>query len=96
MIDFRNICKSFSGKDILRDITLRINPGERVGIVGPNGAGKSTLFSILMGEQSPDSGSIAIPKNHRIGIMRQHIDHNELSRDAMRACTDRANELSKG
>ena len=96
MIDFRNICKSFSGKDILRDITLRINPGERVGIVGPNGAGKSTLFSILMGEQSPDSGSIAIPKNHRIGIMRQHIDHNELSRPLLDFTADAIPELKSG
>ena len=96
MIDFRNICKSFSGKDILRDVTLRINPGERVGIVGPNGAGKSTLFSILMGEQSPDSGSIAIPKNHRIGIMRQHIDHSELSRSLIDFTADAIPELKSG
>ena len=96
MIDFRNICKSFSGKDILRDITLRINPGERVGIVGPNGAGKSTLFSILMGEQSPDSGSIAIPRNHRIGIMRQHIDHRELARPLLEFTADAIPELKSG
>ena len=93
MIDFRNICKSFSGKDILRDVTLRINPGERVGVVGPNGAGKSTLFSILIGELSPDSGSIAIPKNHRIGLMRQHIDHRELSRPLLDFTADAIPEL---
>ncbi len=96
MIDFRNICKSFSGKDILRDVTLRINPGERVGVVGPNGAGKSTLFSILIGELSPDSGSIAIPKNHRIGLMRQHIDHRELSRSLMEFTADAIPELKSG
>ena len=96
MIDFRNICKSFSGKDILRDVTLRINPGERVGVVGPNGAGKSTLFSILIGELSPDSGSIAIPKNHRIGLMRQHIDHRELSRSLLDFTADAIPELKSG
>ena len=96
MIDFRNICKSFSGKDILRDVTLRINPGERVGVVGPNGAGKSTLFSILIGELSPDSGSIAIPKNHRIGLMRQHIDHRELTRSLLDFTADAIPELKSG
>ena len=96
MIDFRNICKSFSGKDILRDVTLRINPGERVGVVGPNGAGKSTLFSILIGELSPDSGSIAIPRNHRIGLMRQHIDHRELTRSLIDFTSDAIPELKSG
>ena len=96
MIDFRGICKSFAGKDILRDVTFRINPGERVGVVGPNGAGKSTLFAILMGELSPDSGTVALPRDHRIGVMRQHIDHSELPRELLEFTADAIPELKTG
>ena len=96
MIDFRGICKSFAGKDILRDVTFRVNPGERVGVVGPNGAGKSTLFAILTGELSPDSGTVAVPRDHRIGVMRQHLDHSELPRELLEFIADAIPELKTG
>ena len=54
MIDFTGICKSYGKQDIFDNVSFRINPGERVGIVGPNGMGKTTLFQILTGEISPD------------------------------------------
>ncbi len=77
MIDFANINKSFGEKDILRDASFRINPGERVGIVGPNGAGKSTIFYMILDEMEPDSGSISLPKNMRISCLRQHLEDSD-------------------
>ena len=71
MIDFQGVSKSYSGEYILKDVSFRINDGERVGIVGPNGAGKSTLFNLISGVIAPDCGNIAIPRDHRLGIMRQ-------------------------
>jgi branched-chain amino acid transport system ATP-binding protein len=54
----RGLCKSFGGLKVASDIDLVVEPGERRLIIGPNGAGKTTLFNLVMGELTPDSGSI--------------------------------------
>ncbi len=55
-----DISKSFDGRPILKKLSLKVYPGECVGILGPNGCGKTTLFSMCIGEQSIDSGKIYI------------------------------------
>lgn len=55
-----DIYKRYGMVDALRGVTLRIAPGEVVGLVGDNGAGKSTLMKILAGAETPDSGSICL------------------------------------
>ena len=62
VIDAEEVSKSFGERAIIRDFTLRIQRGDRIGIVGPNGAGKTTLLKLLTGELAPDSGSIRIAK----------------------------------
>ena len=74
MIDFTGICKSYGKQDIFDNVSFRINPGERVGIVGPNGMGKTTMFQILTGEISADKGEAVIPKKARLGYLRQQLD----------------------
>ena len=54
----RGISKSFDGRPVLKNLSLKVFPGECVGILGPNGCGKTTLFSICIGEQSQESGKI--------------------------------------
>ncbi len=49
---------AFSGRAIIRDFSVRIMRGDRIGLVGPNGIGKSTLIRVLLGEQAPDSGTV--------------------------------------
>ncbi|MCF7853984.1 MAG: ATP-binding cassette domain-containing protein [Candidatus Pacebacteria bacterium] len=83
MIDFQNITKSFGMGDVLRDVTFRVNAGERVGVTGPNGAGKSTIFALITGEISPDSGSFHIPKDLRIGHLRQQLNPHEVKRSIL-------------
>ena len=73
MIDFFNVYKSYPSQDILINADLRVNPGERIGIVGPNGAGKSTLFALITKDISPDKGTVSVPANARIGYLRQHL-----------------------
>ena len=77
MIDFINVKKSFVDKDILKEANFRINKGERAGVVGPNGAGKSTLFNMIIGEAEPDKGEIKLPKNMRIGYLKQQLQPAE-------------------
>jgi ATP-binding cassette subfamily F protein uup len=57
-----HVTKSFDGRTIIKDFSLRIQRGDRIGIVGGNGAGKSTLLKLLIGEIEPDSGKITRAK----------------------------------
>ena len=73
MIEFRNISIHFGTQDVLSEIALQVNKGEHVGIVGPNGAGKTTLFSLITGEILPYRGDVLMPKNLRVGYVRQQL-----------------------
>ncbi|MEJ5918865.1 ABC transporter ATP-binding protein [Corynebacterium sp. H78] len=56
----RNIAHSFAGREVLRDIMLRVAPGEIVGLVGPSGSGKTTLGRILTGRITPRAGAVTV------------------------------------
>ena len=60
MLDIKKIGKSYSGRSVLRDISITLKRGEIVGLLGPNGAGKTTLFYIVSGIVNPDYGDISI------------------------------------
>jgi energy-coupling factor transporter ATP-binding protein EcfA2 len=63
MLTVSQLSKSFAGRAVFDNVSLQVNRGDRIGLVGPNGAGKSTLFALLLGDVSPDKGTIAIEKN---------------------------------
>lgn len=65
--------KSYGTHDILRGVSLQINPGEHVGLVGRNGAGKTTIFRLVSGEESPDSGDVVRARGVRLGLLAQHV-----------------------
>jgi ATP-binding cassette, subfamily F, member 3 len=73
MIRIQNLSKSYGAQTLLDDISFNINPREKVGLVGRNGHGKTTLMRILTGEEQPESGSIEITKNYRIGYISQNL-----------------------
>ncbi|OIP56001.1 MAG: ABC transporter ATP-binding protein [Helicobacteraceae bacterium CG2_30_36_10] len=77
MIQLVNISKSFSSQELFSNLNFKLNSGNRVGLVGRNGSGKSTLFKIILGEESPDSGDVIIPKGYKIGTLKQHLTFNE-------------------
>ena len=77
MLNIHNLSVSFQGEYLFEEITYRLNNGDRVGLVGKNGAGKSTMLRIISGEQSYDTGSIAIEKEISIGFLKQDIDFVE-------------------
>ncbi len=62
------VCKSFGDRPIIKDFTLRITRGDRIGLVGANGAGKTTLLKLLTGELAPDSGTVTLAKTLQ-GVM---------------------------
>ena len=58
VIDAEHVNKSFGDRMVIKDLTLRVQRGDRIGVIGPNGAGKTTLLKLLTGELEPDSGRI--------------------------------------
>jgi ATP-binding cassette subfamily F protein uup len=58
VIDAKGVTKRYGDRTVIRDLTLRVQRGDRIGIVGANGAGKTTLLKLLTGEIQPDEGSI--------------------------------------
>ncbi|HUP67051.1 MAG TPA: ATP-binding cassette domain-containing protein [Sphingomicrobium sp.] len=62
VIDAEDVSKSFGDRTIIRDFSLRVQRGDRIGLVGANGAGKTTLLKLLTGELQPDSGTVTLAK----------------------------------
>src|SRR3546814_15324883 len=56
------VTKAFGERTVIKDFSLRIQRGDRIGIVGANGAGKTTLLTLLTGEIAPDSGAVTLAK----------------------------------
>src|SRR5579863_957489 len=69
-----SVSKSFGSRMLFEKISLGISDGERLGLIGPNGSGKSTLLKILSGRLEPDSGTISMRRNIRIGYVPQEVD----------------------
>jgi len=74
MLNIHNLSISFQGTYLFEDITFKLSPGDRIGLIGKNGAGKSTMLKILSKEIEPDSGQIAADKNLSMGFLKQDID----------------------
>ncbi len=62
VIDAKGVTKRFGERAIVKDFTLRVTRGDRIGVVGANGAGKTTLLKLLTGEMEPDEGTVARAK----------------------------------
>jgi len=77
LIQLSNISKSFAKQELFSNLNFRLNSGNRVGLVGKNGSGKSTLFKLILDEEHCDDGEILIPKNYKIGTLKQHLEFNE-------------------
>src|SRR3546814_13392597 len=65
VIDADRVTKRYGERAIVKDFTLRIQRGDRIGVVGANGAGKTTLLKLLTGESGPDESPIRRPKHQR-------------------------------
>jgi len=89
IIDAKGVAKSFGDKQVVRDFTLRIHRGDRVGIVGPNGAGKTTLLNLLTGLATPDAGNVKMGT----GLELARLDQN---RAALHPEDSLANALTGG
>lgn len=71
LLSVSNVKKAFGPDEILKGVTFRLDPRERVALVGRNGAGKTTLLKILTGQYEPDSGSMTLSRGAKVGYLRQ-------------------------
>lgn len=74
MISAHGLSKAYGAQILFEDASFTVNKGERVGLVGRNGHGKTTLFRLIVGVESPDEGSITIPRGYRLGYVKQETD----------------------
>lgn len=74
VLEAKSLAKSYGEATIVRDFSIRLQRGDRLGIVGPNGAGKTTLLSLLTGQMQPDSGHLRLGANLEIASLEQHRD----------------------
>lgn len=77
LMTLENICKSYSEKTLLENISFGINEGEKIGIIGVNGTGKSTLLKIIAGVEVPDNGTVTKANRVRVEYLPQNPDYNE-------------------
>ena len=80
VIDSVDVSKSYDEKLLYENLEFKLPPAGIVGVVGPNGAGKTTLFRMIMGQETPDSGSFSVGETVKIAYVdQQHadIDHNK-------------------
>jgi branched-chain amino acid transport system ATP-binding protein len=80
VLKLENICKDFSGLEILSGISLQVQSGERHAIIGPNGAGKSTLFNVITGFYQPSRGRIFFQEKDITGWPSHRIARLGLAR----------------
>lgn len=77
VIEAKHIFKSFGSRDIVKDFSVRIIKGNKIGIVGPNGAGKTTLIKLLTRRLEPDGGFVRLGKN----LEEAYFDQNRITLD---------------
>ena len=73
VLDIENLHYEIGGQELLHDVTWRLGPGDRVGLVGVNGAGKTTLLKLIQGTLQPSSGLIKRGKTVKIAILSQEV-----------------------
>jgi ATPase subunit of ABC transporter with duplicated ATPase domains len=71
VIDLAGLAKSYGARTLFEDVSLKLVPGSRYGLVGANGSGKTTLLEIIAGDEPATEGSVNIAKTARVGVLRQ-------------------------
>jgi ATP-binding cassette subfamily F protein uup len=71
VFEAEGVSKAYGGAPVVRDLTLRVQRGDRIGLVGPNGAGKTTLLRMLLGDVTPDAGEVRRGANVQVAYYDQ-------------------------
>jgi ATP-binding cassette subfamily F protein uup len=98
VVDVENATVRLGDRDILRDVTWRLGPGDRVGVLGPNGAGKSTLLRVVTGDLAPAAGRVRIGRTVVPAVLTQEVAEVDPTLRVLQAVEEVAGrvELGKG
>jgi len=69
--ELQNVSLSYAGQPVVRNLSVRIQRGDRIGLIGPNGIGKSSLLKLILGEQAPDQGEVRLGSQLVVGYFDQ-------------------------
>jgi ATP-binding cassette subfamily F protein uup len=86
VIEAVNVSKAYGGRTVVRDLSMRVARGDRIGIVGANGTGKTTLLGLLTGQLAPDEGTVRLGANLEMVTLdqrREDLDPDETLTDAL-------------
>jgi ATP-binding cassette ChvD family protein len=89
VIEAEALRKGYGNHLLIDDLNFKLPPGGIVGVIGPNGAGKTTLFRMIVGQETPDSGSLVVGETVKLGYVDQ-------SRDSLEATNSVWQEISGG
>jgi ATPase subunit of ABC transporter with duplicated ATPase domains len=71
MITIQDLAKAYGARTLFEGVTLKLVAGSRYGLVGANGSGKTTFLEIVAGDEPASDGSVVLPKDARLGVLRQ-------------------------
>ncbi|WLI05894.1 energy-dependent translational throttle protein EttA [Pseudomonas sp. FP597] len=96
VIEFKNVCKGYGDRVLIDNLSFSMPKGAIVGVIGGNGAGKSTLFRMLMGKETPDSGSIEIGETVQLACVDQSRDDLDGSKTVFQQISDGSDQIRIG
>ena len=97
LLGVQNIEKSFGAQSVLKDVSLTIHDGDRIGLIGVNGCGKSTLMRIMAGIETPDNGLVTRSQDLRVAMLEQQcpLDHTHTVGEALAIACDELRGLRR-
>ena len=96
VLDAEHIAKGFDDHLLIDDMSFRVPPGAIVGIIGSNGAGKTTLFRMIVGEETPDSGTLRLGESVVLGYVDQSRDSLDPNHTVWQEISEGLDELELG
>ncbi len=88
VVEAEDVSKAYGDRLLFENMTFNLPPGGIVGVIGPNGAGKTTLFRMIMGKESPDTGSLRIGDTVRLACVDQERDALDPEKTIWEAVSD--------
>jgi energy-dependent translational throttle protein EttA len=96
VIEVEGLKKGFGDRLLIDDLSFKLPPGGIVGVIGPNGAGKTTLFTMLVGQEEPDGGSVRIGDTVKISYVDQSRDDLDPKKTVWEVISDGLDVISLG
>jgi ATP-binding cassette ChvD family protein len=88
VVEVKNLSKGFDDRLLIENLSFQLPPNGIVGVIGPNGVGKTTLFKMIVGEEKPDSGSIAVGDTVKISYVDQYRGRIDDKKNVWEAISD--------